>query len=147
MGFKEFISSNPRKSILTILLIIFAPLPFYNLFMIGFAPPILDILVIPLAFSETGNVQGSPINMSAASILLISFAIFTILAYLIACIIMLIFERFTKNTKTHWILILILSIILVVASFFDIYYVGVFSMNSQSGFGKANILDLLPGNI
>lgn len=114
MGFKEFFSFNLQKIILSIFLIIFASLPFFVVVLVGFAPPILILLMINALISQS--------NFLMLSLLAILFFVIHVLfAYLIACIIIWIFRKITKEKSTQWILISILLVILVVASFFHIY--------------------------
>ena len=128
MGFKEFFSFNLQKIISTIFLIIFAPLPFFVVALGGLAPPILILLVIPV-FS---------MNPLMVVLLGLFFVIHALFAYLISCIIIWIFGKITREKYIQWILISILLVILVVASFFHIYGIG----DAGGGFQKPNILDL-----
>ncbi len=131
MGFKEFFSFNIQKIILTIFLIVFAPLPFFVVAFAGFAPPILTLLMIPTLISQSNFLM-----LSLLAILF--FVIHALFAYLIACIIIWIFGKITKEKSTQWILISILLVILVVASFFHIYGIG----DIGGGFQRPNIYDL-----
>ena len=131
MGFKEFFSFNLQKIILSIFLIIFAPLPFFVIAFAGFAPPILTLLMIPALGS-----QSNFLILSLFAILF--FVIHALFAYLIASIIIWIFGKITQEKSIQWILISILLVILVVASFFYIYTIG----DVGGGIQKANIYDL-----
>ena len=132
MGFKEFVSFNLQKIILSIFLIIFAPLPFFGIVMVGFAPPILFLLAIPNLMQSSTN------PLILILLVLLFFVIHAISAYLIACIIVLIFGKITQNKQIQWTLISISLIILVIASLFNIYGIG----DVGGGFQKPNILDL-----
>jgi hypothetical protein len=132
MGFKNFFIFNPQKIILALFLIIFAPLPFFVFMMVGWAPPILTLLIIPPLIHNSTNA------LLIIALAIIFFIIHAFFAYFISCIINWILGKLTQEKLFQWIIISILAIILVVISFSHIYGIG----DVGGGFQRPNISEL-----
>jgi hypothetical protein len=132
MGFKNFFSFNPQKTVLAIFLIILAPLPFFVILMGGFAPPILILLAISSLIHGFNN---APVVVLLAILFFIIHALF---AYLVSCAINRIIGKITQEKSFQWIIISVLAVILVVISFSHIYGIS----DVGGGFHRLNISEL-----
>ncbi|MBP9749403.1 MAG: hypothetical protein KBD21_01615 [Candidatus Pacebacteria bacterium] len=132
MGFKNFFAFNLQKIILTLLLIIFAPLPFFVFVMAGWAPPILILLFIPSLIHTSTNA------LLTIALGILFFIIHALFAYLISCIINWILGKISQEKSFQRVTISILAIILVAISFSNIYGIG----DVGGGFHRPNIYEI-----
>jgi hypothetical protein len=138
MGFKNFFSFNPQKIVLAIFLIIFAPLPFFAVLFIGFAPPITLLLLTLPYISLIHTSTNPPEALGIVLVGILFFIVHALFAYLVSCIINWIMGKITQEKSFQWFVVSVLAIILVVFSFSHIYGIG----DVGGGFQRSNISEL-----
>ncbi len=131
--FKKLLSFNRPKFILSIFLILFAPLPLCAIVFLGIAPPAWLLLLIP-------GIGAKPLFIVVALVLFIIHAFF---AYFIACILVWIVKMISHDNRMQWAIISTLLIALFAASFFHIYGI----VDVGGGRQNPNILELFSGTI
>ena len=133
VGFRRLISFSRQKAILSIFLIVFSPLPFCGIVMMGFAPPLYFLLVIPA-------VGGKP---AFAIIALLLFMVHALFAYFVACIVVWLVKKTSHDRQIQWAIISLLLVALFTSSFFCIYGIA----DVGGGFQRANIVKLFSWTI
>jgi len=123
MGIRDFLRINLQKLILFLFVIIFAPIPFYILFVFGLFPPIYFLVAFFANFFILH---------------LILFILHSLIAYFFVCLICQGLSEKNQNKLLQWIIIGIIIILLIVLSFFNIYFMGNVGGSSSS----FNILEI-----
>ena len=124
---KNFLILNPKKIILTIFLIFFAPIPLFLLFAFVSQPPIKYLLGLTLVTTVLAGI-----------FTILIFVITSFFAYIISCSVDWILVKITQEKNIQFSILSILIIILITASFFDIYFSGDIGGGSE----RFNIYDV-----
>jgi len=109
---KQFFALTWQKAILTIFVVVFAPLPSYDFLSIGIAPPVL-LLLEGLVFMAD--------NMGGGIIFLFMFLLYALCLYVAVCVAVRILERIAAKPYIQWAVIVIVSALLLYGSFHRIY--------------------------
>lgn len=112
---KQFFALTWQKAILTIFVVVFAPLPFFGFIVAGFAPPVLMIL---LGLAMASSLQG---GMGAGIIFLFMFLLYALCLYVAVCVAVRILERIAAKPYIRWTVTVIVSALLFYGSFHRIY--------------------------
>ncbi len=113
MGMKQFFAPNLKAVILAILVFVVVPLPFF--FVIGGAfAPAWAILGYALTFIKDGDTIAGLLGIPV-------FLLYILLAYAGGCIGAHVLGKMTHRKSVQWLGIGLVSVLLVIGSFFRIY--------------------------
>ncbi len=132
---KQFFALTWQKAILTIFVVVFAPLPCYAIIVAGCAPPVF-MLLLWLEFMATSWEGGM-----GAVIALFPFLLCALCLYVAACVAVRILERISSKPYIRWTVILIVSALLFYGSFHRIYMLA--DMVEGRGQGPCNFSELV----
>jgi len=128
---KNFLKFSSERITIFIFLICFAPVYFMGLYVAGFAPTIFFIPLINYIVVKRGD-----LNMLVP--MLISFVIHLIVYYVVACAIYRVVSKISDEKSVQWSIIICLGVLLVIMSFFKVYYLG----GIGGGGGPINLIGL-----
>ena len=130
---KEFFQISIDKVILSLGLYFLAPLPFYAIAVVGFAPPATLFMLM----------HGAASNGTFSLIILVFILLSYVVTYLLSCVLSWIISKITPDEIGKRNVALLVVIALLILSFADIYYLGDIGGGRHSG----NIVDLYSGRI